>query len=355
MAPSTPPTPPPPTTTTTQPPPPAPCTHHPSNRPHPPTLPAPAPPPTGQDRRAAAGCHRPSPLSRPPSNFAIQAPTHTSYPHLLPTPTTHAYYPHLLPAPPADTYYPHLKDECSLLNRLRHSACFSSTGGNGGLRTHAIISLQTRSLHHAEPTAQVQCIESLLWQLAAKVICLAFVFSPALALLFPIGTIFCLSANLIDTHAFLRVVRPPPRAHSLRVMYSMVCWWMPIAVMGRLGYASLVYYSLPCGCDAEGSPLLRPVQYIVLFGAAALAIPVACFIAREAVLARAHGFGEVGREHGEAAASASSCVSRCAGSIGAFLHVLGSPTLEEHPLATPLAVEGRMRESVGSRDPSRAQ
>eukprot|EP00966_Prymnesium_polylepis_P303539 7011865-Prymnesium_polylepis.1 len=49
----------------------------------------------------------------------------------------------------------------------------------------------------------------------------------------------------------------------------------------RLGFASLVYYSLPCGCDADGAPLLRPVQYAALIGCAALALPTAAFIARE--------------------------------------------------------------------------
>ena len=118
-------------------------------------------------------------------------------------------------------------------------------------------------------------------QLCAKIVTLALIFSPAIPLAYPIAFLFCFTAGLVDKWHFLRTVRPPPRAHHLHVMYVMVCWWMPLAVLARLGFASLVYYSLPCGCEG-GEPLLRPVQYAVVGGSWLLMVPVLGFIVREA-------------------------------------------------------------------------
>ena len=118
-------------------------------------------------------------------------------------------------------------------------------------------------------------------QLCAKIVTLALIFSPAIPLAYPIAFLFCFTAGLVDKWHFLRTVRPPPRADRLHVMYVMVCWWMPLAVLARLGFASLVYYSLPCGCEG-GEPLLRPVQYAVVGGSWLLMVPVLGFIVREA-------------------------------------------------------------------------
>ena len=117
-------------------------------------------------------------------------------------------------------------------------------------------------------------------QLGAKVFMLTLLFGPAIPLVYPVAGIFCLTASLVDKWHFLRTLKPPPRADALRVMHAMVSWWMPLAVMARLGFAAVVYYALPCGCSG-GVPVMRPVQYGVIGGSALLMVPTACFIVQE--------------------------------------------------------------------------
>ena len=117
-------------------------------------------------------------------------------------------------------------------------------------------------------------------QLGAKIFMLTLVFGPAIPLVYPVAGAYCLTASLVDKWHFLRTLKPPPRADALRVMHAMVSWWMPLAVTMRLAFASVVYYSLPCGCSG-GEPVLRTVQYVVIGGSALLMLPTTFFIAQE--------------------------------------------------------------------------
>ena len=67
-------------------------------------------------------------------------------------------------------------------------------------------------------------------QLAAKVIILSLMFSSAIPLLHLIVCFYCSAAVLVDKHLLFNVIRQPPRADSLRVVYILGCWLFPLAV-----------------------------------------------------------------------------------------------------------------------------
>ena len=86
-------------------------------------------------------------------------------------------------------------------------------------------------------------------QLAAKVILLSLMFSSAIPLLHFLTTAYCFIASIVDRYLLFRVIRKPPRADSLRLMYGMVCWLFPFAVLFRLAFSIFVYFGLDCACE----------------------------------------------------------------------------------------------------------
>ena len=81
---------------------------------------------------------------------------------------------------------------------------------------------------------------------ASKVVLLTLMFSSAMPFLFIIVGLYCWGAHFVDKYLLFRVLRKPPTASSLRLMYILVCWLMPLAVLFRLGFAVFVY------CERSG-------------------------------------------------------------------------------------------------------
>jgi hypothetical protein len=55
-----------------------------------------------------------------------------------------------------------------------------------------------------------------------------------------------------------QVLRKPPHTQTLRLMYYMTAWLMPLAVTFRLVFAAFIFLSLRCKCDHTLSPPLAP-------------------------------------------------------------------------------------------------
>ena len=191
-------------------------------------------------------------------------------------------------------------------------------------------------------------------QLGAKAIMLTLVFGPATPLVYPIAALFCWLASHVDTYHFLRTLKPPPRAHSLRVMYAMVCWWMPVAVILRLVFAAVVYYSLPCGCEGD-TPVLRHVQYAVIGGSALLLIPSCAYLVRESCTAHRNGFDNPGPERQEVSGSGGSAMQATLRTLGEGLKTaLASAredgrTTEDEDQSSAAAAAAQLRETFSTR------
>ena len=79
------------------------------------------------------------------------------------------------------------------------------------------------------------------YQLVLKVVCIAFIFSPAIPLLLPIAAVFMYASYWIDRYNLLRVFKPPPRTTDRTVSMS-VLYVLPLAVFGHL-LAAIFFYS----------------------------------------------------------------------------------------------------------------
>ena len=203
-------------------------------------------------------------------------------------------------------------------------------------------------------------------QLAAKVIILAFCFSSANPVLLLIVCLYCNSAHLVDKFQFLRRLKPPPRASSLRIMYAVVCWMMPMALIARLAFGAYIYYALEC-CRPVENPnwefatglanTARPVV-VVVSGSAALALPLLYFLYREAVylqqvgtkdriIKRPAGGGPLGRCR-DACVEQGRLSSKLNTGVGEGLTTLLEPVGEAPPALTKRAsnVIGRIRAST---------
>lgn len=196
------------------------------------------------------------------------------------------------------------------LPRSRHASCHCIACALTTPRLANLVSALQRGIiaHNAKTQLAMNrayVLDADIWlafrlQLAAKVILLTLMFSSAMPALFAIVGLYCWSAHFIDKLVLFRVMRRPPHAQNLRLMYYMVCWLLPLAVIVRLCFAVFVYLGLRCGCVEEaaliaagsfsdGAPLLpastrlEPVQWIVLISSAVLAFALFLFLARETV------------------------------------------------------------------------
>jgi len=79
------------------------------------------------------------------------------------------------------------------------------------------------------------------YQLVLKVVCITFIFSPAIPLLLPIAAVFCFASYWVDRYNLLRVFKPPPRTTDRTVTMS-VLYILPLAVFGHL-LAAIFFYS----------------------------------------------------------------------------------------------------------------
>ena len=142
-------------------------------------------------------------------------------------------------------------------------------------------------------------------QLFAKVFLLTLMFSSAMPILLFVVGLYCLLAFQIDTRLLFRVLMRPPTTTHARLMYVMICWLMPLAVLIRLAFAVFIFLGLRCECIASapiaaaadpvplldlaaGAPSsswflsgLRPVQTIVIVSSCLLALLLLYFVARE--------------------------------------------------------------------------
>ena len=72
-------------------------------------------------------------------------------------------------------------------------------------------------------------------QLFAKVFLLTLMFSSAMPFLLLLVAFYCWSAQFVDRYLLFRVLKQPPRTQVARLMYVMICWLLPLAVVVRLG------------------------------------------------------------------------------------------------------------------------
>ena len=94
------------------------------------------------------------------------------------------------------------------------------------------------------------------YQLVLKVVCITFIFSPAIPQLLPIAAVFMYASYWVDRYNLLRVFKPPPRTTDRTVTMS-VLYILPLAVFGHL-LSAIFFYSKQTRQDV---PL---VYYLVL-------------------------------------------------------------------------------------------
>ena len=96
-------------------------------------------------------------------------------------------------------------------------------------------------------------------RLVLQVVCIAFMFCPALPMLLPLACLFMYFSYWVDRYNLLRVFKPPPRTTD-RTVTNSVLYILPLAVCGHIIMA-IFFYSRQARLDV---PLIYYVGLLLL-------------------------------------------------------------------------------------------